>query len=113
TLADAGIFFINPYKKIGSSPIKMGEFLASGVPVVINPGVGDTEELVAECGVGVVVRAFDSGCYEDAVGKLLGLIGEKGALRGRCLDSARKHLSVEMGAARYSKIYEILDRGRA
>jgi radical SAM superfamily enzyme YgiQ (UPF0313 family)/glycosyltransferase involved in cell wall biosynthesis len=107
-IADAGIFFINPYKKFGSSPIKMGEFLASGVPVVINPGVGDTEELVSENRVGVIVKQFTEDDYRDGVARLFGLHEEGSRLRERCRETAEKNLSLKNGVARYREIYNAL-----
>jgi glycosyltransferase involved in cell wall biosynthesis len=109
-IADAGIFFINPYKKLGSSPIKMGEFLASGVPVFINPGVGDTEELVRENNIGVVVERFEEKDYKDAASRLIAMKGEGEALKLRCRDAAIRYLSLDGGADTYEKIYGILLR---
>lgn len=109
SIADAGIFFINPYKKIGSSPIKMGEFLASGIPVVINPGIGDTEELVRENRVGVIVEKFELSCYEKAVQELLDLMKEGRALSRRCRETADKYLSLSGGIEKYDKIYKALE----
>jgi glycosyltransferase involved in cell wall biosynthesis len=112
SVADAGVFFINPYKKIGSSPIKMGEFLASGIPVVINPGVGDTEELVLDNKVGVVIRQFDRGCYIDAARELVEIKKGGQALISRCRAAAEKHLSLELAADKYAKIYALLTEKR-
>jgi glycosyltransferase involved in cell wall biosynthesis len=107
-IADAGIFFINPYKKIGSSPIKMGEFLASGVPVIINPGVGDTEEIVREERIGVVVGSFNDDAYKAAIDELISLRQDKAALRKRCADTAKKYLSLEKAIDKYATMYELL-----
>ncbi|MDD5421808.1 MAG: radical SAM protein [Candidatus Omnitrophica bacterium] len=107
-LADAGIFFINPYKKTGSSPIKMGEFLSSGIPVIINPGVGDTEEIVRSNRVGVVVDKFDSEHYVRGVKEITDLLAGDGGLKERCRDTARSYLSLEEGVNKYYKIYESL-----
>ena len=107
-IADAGIFFINSYKKIGSSPIKMGEFLASGVPVVINPGVGDTEELVRENNVGVIAERFDETAYKNAIRQLLELKKEGDALKKRCRNTARRYLSLDDAVAGYERIYDAL-----
>lgn len=109
--ADAGIFFINPLNKLGSSPIKMGEFLASGVPVIINPGIGDTEELVRDNRVGVVVKDFTKRSYESAFGELLRLKGEGDALRARCRETAGRYLSLEDGIDRYALLYGKLSGG--
>lgn len=107
-MADAGIFFINPRNKMGSSPIKMGEFLASGVPVIINPGIGDTEELVRANRVGVVVNGFTDDPYRIALDELFLLKREGDALRKRCRETAREYLSLEGGIERYAALYEKL-----
>ena len=104
--SDAGIFLINPYKKIGSSPIKMGEFLASGVPVIINPGIGDTEKLVRDNKVGVVVKGFNDSDYSEAIEELLRLKREGSSLKQRCRQTAEEYLSKEMAVAKYARIYE-------
>lgn len=106
--ASAGIFFINSRNKFGSSPIKLGEFLASGVPVIINPGIGDTEELVRENKVGVVVEHFDVAFFEKALQELLELKKESEQLRERCRQTAKRFLSLELGVDRYWKIYQKL-----
>ncbi len=104
-IADSGIFFINSHEKIGSSPIKMGEFLASGVPVVINAGIGDTAEIVTDNNVGVVIKDFTVPSYEEAARRLLSLKQEGEVLRKRCRDVAERYLSVEKGVEKYYKIY--------
>lgn len=106
--SDAGVFFINPYKKIGSSPIKMGEFLASGVPVIINPGIGDTEELVRKNKVGVVVEELSPENYRRAINGIMKLKQEGETLKQRCRDTAKEYLSVENGIKKYLAIYEEL-----
>jgi glycosyltransferase involved in cell wall biosynthesis len=107
-MADAGLFFINPYKKIGSSPIKMGEFLSSGVPVVINPGVGDTEELVDKNRAGVVVKEFKATDYSSAVNALLALMKEGQTLKARCRQTAEDNLSLKHGVEKYLDVYNAL-----
>ncbi|MDD5423182.1 MAG: radical SAM protein, partial [Candidatus Omnitrophica bacterium] len=108
SLADAGIFFINPYKKIGSSPIKMGEFLSSGIPVIINPGIGDTEDIVKSNRVGVVIDKFDNEHYAKGIKEIARLRAEGPVLHERCRDTAVRLLSVEKGADKYYRIYESL-----
>ncbi|MBV9773461.1 MAG: glycosyltransferase [Gemmatimonadetes bacterium] len=69
--ADLGLFFIRPsYSKQSSSPTKLGELLAMGLPVVTNGGVGDVEPILDEVGGGVVVDGFDAAAYERAVDRL-------------------------------------------
>ncbi|NQU73729.1 MAG: glycosyltransferase [Candidatus Omnitrophica bacterium] len=104
--ASAGIFFINPYKKFGSSPIKLGEFLSCGIPVIINSGIGDTEGLVKENRVGAVVGGFDKTSYTSAFCELLGLMKEGESLSKRCRKTVEDHLSLDLGVRKYSSVYE-------
>lgn len=105
---DCGIFFINPKRKFGSSPIKLGEFLGCGVPVVINSGIGDTEELVEKYRVGVVVKSFSVDSYISAASILQGLTKEGDVLRYRCRRAAETELSLGMGVCRYRRIYNAI-----
>jgi len=109
SLAHAGIFFISPYKKFGSSPIKLGEFLSCGVPVIINSGIGDTEELVVANRVGVVVKEFDAASYKMALEEFLQLLAEGESLNARCRKTAERFLSLDMGVERYNRIYSRLN----
>lgn len=110
SLAGCGIFFINPYKKFGSSPIKLGEFLSCGIPVIINRGIGDTEELVNKNKIGVVVDQFNEDSYKKALTELLELIRENKKLNDRCRCVASDYLSLELGVSRYKALYEDLLR---
>lgn len=103
---DAGIFFINPYRRYNSSPIKYGEYLASGLPVIINSGIGDTDIITEREEVGVVIRNFSVNDYEIAAKKLIGLLKEKNDLRQRCRNVAEKYLSLEQGVNRYLTVYQ-------
>lgn len=104
--ADYGFFFINPYKKFGSSPIKLGEFLSCGIPVIINPGIGDSEELVRNNRVGVVVEGFTPQSYARAMEELRQLKSEGEALSQRCRRVAQEQLSLGLAAERYWGIYQ-------
>lgn len=109
--ADAGIFFINPYKKYASSPIKLGEFLACGRPVIINSGIGDTEELVSNNRVGVVIKDFTKTEYLNKIRELSELLKEGEELKKRCRFTAEKYLSLDMGINHYKGIYTKLNEG--
>ena len=66
--ADLALSFIKPcYSKLSSSPTKLAEYLASGLPVVCNAGVGDVDEVVESDGVGVIVREMNDAAYEEAL----------------------------------------------
>lgn len=106
--ADAGIFFINPYKRYNSSPIKYGEYLACGLPVVINSGIGDTDSITEKEGVGVVIREFSEDNYRIASKKIINLLRDKDRLRQHCKDIAQKYFSLEEGIDKYLAIYQKL-----
>lgn len=102
----AGIFFIKPvFSKRASSPTKLGEFLACGVPCMTNSGVGDMERIIRGEGVGVVLSDFSPGSERAAVKELVTLCSDK-EVRRRCVDTAKKYFSLEEGARAYSRIYQ-------
>ena len=109
----AGIFFIKPvFSKLSSSPVKFGEYLASGLPVIINRGIGDTEEIVRTNRVGVIVENFNENCYHNALEELKGLINDKDT-SFRCRKTAEKYLSLKNAIETYGKIYANLYETRA
>jgi len=66
--SDINISFIKPvYSKISSSPTKLGEVLAMGIPVICNSGVGDVEEIVRGTGSGFVIDAFKEKDFDEAI----------------------------------------------
>lgn len=110
---DAGLFFIKPsFSKQASSPTKLAEFLACGVPVVINSGVGDTEAVVRGERVGVVVSDFSDSSYRAAAEKLKELLKQGEPLRQRCRQAAERHFSMNKGCDKYMEIYMRLAAGR-
>lgn len=86
--ADAGLSLIlsSPSKR-ACSPIKNGEYLACGLPLVTTPGIGDYSELVARRRVGVVVRSLDRDGLTKAAADLVGLLQDP-ALATRCRAAA-------------------------
>ncbi len=107
--ANAGIFFMNTYKQYGFSPIKFGEFLACGLPVIINSGFGDCDEITLKEDIGAVINEFSKKEYERVIRKLKDLLSEGDALRRRCRAAAEKHFSLDMGVDRYFDIYRLLN----
>ena len=106
SLADAGIFFIKPvFSKIASSPTKMAEYLACGVPVVINSEIGDTDIMVREYGIGVVADVFNEGAYRKCMDDLMELKKKPDVLKQRCRKIAEDCFSLNKGVASYEKIY--------
>jgi glycosyltransferase involved in cell wall biosynthesis len=69
--ADAGMALIRacPSKR-SSSPTKYAEYLACGLPLLINAGIGDTDSLVERHQAGVLLRAFTPEAYRQAAAAL-------------------------------------------
>lgn len=105
---DAAAFFIKPvWSKLASAPTKLGEFLACGVPCLVNDGVGDMGTIVREEGVGVVVDGMDAPAVASAARRLAALARDPG-VRDRCVRTARRYFSLEAGASAYDRIYREL-----
>ena len=103
--ADLGLFFIEPvFSKKASSPTKMGEMIALGLPIVTNAGVGDVAEIVAATGCGVAIDHFDGEAYRDAIHRVQNLPADAAVRRER----ARLWFDVEMGVDRYDACYRNL-----
>ena len=107
-LIDVGMFFIKPvFSKKGSAATKLGEFLGSGIPVVINDGVGDSGDIVRERRVGVVLSALDAANFAETWPQVDALFTDA-AVRVRCRDTAVALFDAEAGAARYRALYAAL-----
>jgi glycosyltransferase involved in cell wall biosynthesis len=103
--ADAGIAFIRPcLSKRSSSPSKYAEYLACGLPIVINGGIGDADALIEQERAGVLVKAFDVESYNRALAEL-----RRHLSRGRDVfrKIAEKHFSVsDRACPAYRRVYE-------
>lgn len=106
--ADAGICFIKPVSsKRASSPTKIGEYMACGLPVVINPGIGDTEGIVRNSDTGVVIGGFSRMDYNKAVLELEALLRGSNIVH-RCRETAEKYFSLGEATNTYDMIYRQL-----
>ncbi|MEO7658083.1 MAG: glycosyltransferase, partial [Pyrinomonadaceae bacterium] len=105
-MADAAVSFIKPcYSKQASSPTKNAEYLASGLPFIANPGVGDVDRNILDDQVGVLVKGFGRDDYEAAIRQLEDL----GDIRDTCRDSAKKRFDLKtVGGVRYRRVYKRL-----
>jgi glycosyltransferase involved in cell wall biosynthesis len=105
--ARLGISFRKPtFSQIAASPTKIPEYLAAGLPVVSNAGIGDTDELLESEVVGVVVHDLNAEGYAAAASQVLALTREPG-MKERCARVARERFDlVKIGGARYRKVYQ-------
>jgi glycosyltransferase involved in cell wall biosynthesis len=106
-LAHYGISFIRAsFSKQASSPTKIAEYLATGLPLCVNSGVGEIDDLVDGRQVGVLVRAFNESEYQRRWEQLLA--ADSPELRARCREVARSELDVSEGVRRYAAAYRRL-----
>ena len=103
--ADAGLSLIKPCaSKRSSSPTKVGEYLAAGLPVVSTAGIGDCDRQLAD-GRGVLLGSLDDAAY-DAAARALAVLLDDPDTRGRCRAFAEDELSLaRTGGPRYASVY--------
>lgn len=106
TVANAGLSFVrSTYATQSRSPTKIPEYLAAGVPIIANSGIGDVDKLIRTRGVGVLLDSFNRESYGAALRQLkaLGKIGNK------CRDVSKEQFDLEtVGGVRYRRLYEEL-----
>ncbi len=109
-----GLFFYSPaFSKKGTCPTKMGEILGCGVPVMVNRGVGDAEELAERNEVGCATPDVGLDSTVETFSRVRNLIDRDPALGGRCRRVAETHFDVADAIRDYDAIYRSLERERA
>jgi len=107
-----GIFFLRPsYAAKASSYTKLAEFLASGVPVVTNTGVGDVDKILETGRSGILVSGMRDTDLAAAARQSLELLqGDRTPeeVRQSCRATASAHFALHEGAERYLAIYRAL-----
>lgn len=103
SLSKIGLYFIKPaYSKISSSPTKMAEFLAMGVPIVTNTGVGDIDWFASQYDAAIVMKDF--GAQETA--RAIASLPELDRLPpSKIRLTASDCFSLESGVQAYHRIY--------
>jgi glycosyltransferase involved in cell wall biosynthesis len=87
-----------------SAPIKFAEYLAAGLPVLLNEGIGDTESIVKKYNVGAIIKKND---YESAISEMQELLNDKDVYN-RCLRVADKEFNIDISFKQYQEIYDKL-----
>ena len=109
--ADAGLAFIKRcVSKLASSPTKNGEYLACGLPLILNTGIGDSDALVDQWRAGVLINDFTEDQYALAADSIAAMAAVPGA-REKARRVAEQLFDLEtVAAARYGSLYErVLD----
>jgi glycosyltransferase involved in cell wall biosynthesis len=106
--ADTGLAFIKPcFSKLASSPTKYAEYLACGLPLIINAGIGDSDVLSTQERVGALVEDFSEIDYSKASAIIEGYLSNPAQMRRRTREVAERLFDVrQVGVRRYACLYE-------
>jgi glycosyltransferase involved in cell wall biosynthesis len=110
--ADFGISFIAPSpSKVASSPTKIAEYLACGLPTVLNSGVGDADDLADEpCWI--LVRQLREDGYTSAA-KRVAQVLRQGDHREQARALANRCFSLADAVLKYDDLYRrVAEKGR-
>ena len=107
--SDINLFFIKQsYSKIASSPTKLGEILAMGIPVICNSKVGDVESIVRQMDAGVTISDFSTDSYAKIVAQIPELlIKDPATIRKRAL----AYYTLDNAINKYAQVYHSLLSG--
>ena len=105
---DAGIAFYKPtFSRLATSPVKVAEYLACGLPLVINAGIGDSDALITREGVGALVNDFNEPEYARAISTIENLVRQAAETRKQSREVAERLFDVRtVGVERYVRLYE-------
>jgi hypothetical protein len=84
-------------------PTKIGEFLASGRPIIVSKGIGDLDQMLESSRTGVVIDPNQS--VETVTDRIISLL-EDPDTPDRCRELAIKHFSMEKSVDKYLSIYD-------
>lgn len=94
-------FFILPsFSKMASSPVKQGELMAMGIPIICNEGVGDTSEIIQKYAAGQIINLSSERAIEQFELNL-DTFNKETAIKG-----AFEYFNLENGVASYDRIYQ-------
>jgi glycosyltransferase involved in cell wall biosynthesis len=102
---DISIFFIHPFfSKRASAATKLGELLATGIPVITNGCVGDHEYYINQYSAGKIIDINKIDIYDFS--EIIDDLNTE-ECRKRCRGVAEKYFSLEKGVENYKEIYQI------
>ncbi len=107
--SDIGLSLVKAgYATASRSPTKIPEYLAAGLPVISNAGVGDVDVQLSTDRTGIILKSLTGPEYIRAINDVMSLL-EDARLRDRCLNSVQSRFDLYgIGGVRYRRIYECL-----
>jgi len=104
--SDFSIFFIKPaYSKKSSSPTKMGELMAMGIPLICNSNVGDVELIMKKSNAGFCLSQLDKTTFEEIIPHL---DSWQTYTPKNIRENSKQFYDLENGLNLYFKIYQEL-----
>ncbi len=102
--SDINISFIRPvFSKLASSPTKLGEVMAMGIPVIVNSGIGDVKEIIDNSKGGIVINEFTKDSYQQIVKAIPQLLSIEPS---RIRESIYNVFSLQRGIGLYEAAYQ-------
>jgi len=104
---DVGISFIKRcFSKLASSPTKNGEYLASGLPLIINEGIGDSNKLITDWNAGVLIEDLNGELLDKHWAEIEKITSDPNS-RAKIREIAEKVFDLNaVGVDRYAALYE-------
>ncbi|MEI7803064.1 MAG: glycosyltransferase [Bacteroidota bacterium] len=103
---DASIFFIKPsFSKKASSPVKQGEIMSMGIPIICNSKIGDTDLIVRESNAGFILDELTNDAFDKVITQLEKL---KELNPTEIRKGAERFYSLEKGIDAYDSVYKKL-----
>ena len=84
------------------APIKLGEYLASGLPILSMNGIGDTDIILNKYKTGVIIENEKD--IKDKLLEIMDLVKDPD-IRVKCRKTAEENLSLKICSSKYLKIY--------
>ncbi|MBA2746706.1 MAG: glycosyltransferase [Flavisolibacter sp.] len=101
--SDISLVFIKKcYSKMASSPTKLGELLALGVPVICNEGVGDVNEIITNAKGGLLLQGFSEKDFKEVIAQIPSVLKLKPE---EIRSSNEGYYNLTKSIAEYSSIY--------
>ncbi len=105
SLSTYSIFFIKPaFSKKASSPVKQGEIMALGIPIICNDSIGDTSEIVEKYKSGLVIDSFEMDSFDNKIREMNQLKFDSTNI----INGAQNYFSLQSGVEKYSEVYRAI-----